>query len=191
MAEMHAWIDKNTHSLFTDAHGRLLGFEGALVLALKDGVTRVELGEDVWGITLDYGSAADLARAYQDRHRQVAPQIEWIRLLGMFGHCPIESLIRWLTPFLELNLYQSIDLSGDELAQPTENFLPLYRLAKDSGLTLKAHVGEWAARTTSGAQSNCWSSMRRNTALLQPARKASCGSSRITISVSTSAQHRT
>ena len=40
-------------------------------------------------------------------------------------------------------MYKSFDLSGDELAQPIEVFVPLYRKAKAAGLRLKAHVGEW------------------------------------------------
>ena len=31
----------------------------------------------------------------------------------------------------------------DELAQPIEKFIPIYRRAKEEGLRLKAHIGEW------------------------------------------------
>jgi adenosine deaminase len=56
------------------------------------------------------------------------------------AYCPISALTRWLAPFLELRPYRTIDLYG---AQPMERFRPLYRMAKNSGLRLKAHVGEW------------------------------------------------
>lgn len=39
----------------------------------------------------------------------------------------------------------SIDLYGDELAQPIENFKGIYRRAKKEGIRLKAHVGEWGS----------------------------------------------
>ena len=39
--------------------------------------------------------------------------------------------------------FYSIDLYGDELVQPIENFIPIYRRAKEEGLCLKAHIGEW------------------------------------------------
>ncbi|WP_330368777.1 hypothetical protein [Butyrivibrio sp. FC2001] len=39
--------------------------------------------------------------------------------------------------------FYSIDLYGDELAQPIENFIPIYEKAAENGLVLKAHVGEW------------------------------------------------
>ena len=39
--------------------------------------------------------------------------------------------------------FYSIDLYGDKLAQPIENFRSIYRRTKEEGLRLKAHVGEW------------------------------------------------
>lgn len=145
MAEMHAWVSANVAPLFKGPEGRLLGFEAAFAQARQDGVTRIEFGDDVWTITLGYGSAEELTRSLQGLHRSVAPEIEWIPQLAMSRHCPIEALQRWLAPFLELNAYRTLDLSGDELAQPIEAFRPLYRMAKERGLRLKAHVGEWGS----------------------------------------------
>jgi adenosine deaminase len=72
-----------------------------------------------------------------------APEIEWIPGLGLSRHCPVLALERWLEPFLELGTFRTLDLYGDEFAQPIEVFVPLYRRAKAAGLRLKAHVGEW------------------------------------------------
>ena len=46
-----------------------------------------------------------------------------------------------LDRFLEHNYFRSIDIYGDEFAVP--NFKCVYRKAKDKGLILKAHVGEY------------------------------------------------
>jgi adenosine deaminase len=142
MAEMHAWVAANLGTLFEEAHGRLLAFEATLAQAAQDGVTRLELGEDMWAITLGNGGADRLTRSLQDLVSTAAPQLEWIPQLEMSRRCSIGALTRWLVPFLELGAYRTLDLSGDELAQPIENFRPLYRMAKDKGLRLKAHVGE-------------------------------------------------
>jgi adenosine deaminase len=143
MAEMHAWVEDRLGSLFEGAKGRLRAFEATFVQAKHDGVTRLEIGEDVWAITLWDGDAAQLTRDLSDVHARVAPEIEWIPQLGLSRHCSISALTRWLAPFLELGPYRTLDLSGDELAQPIECFRPLYRMAKHAGLRLKAHVGEW------------------------------------------------
>jgi adenosine deaminase len=44
--------------------------------------------------------------------------------------------------------------NGDELAQPIENFKSIYKKAKEKGLRLKAHIGEWgtAKDVQSGAE---------------------------------------
>ena len=42
-----------------------------------------------------------------------------------------------------MTVFISIDLYGDEMAQPIENFVPIYKRARKEGLRLKAHIGEW------------------------------------------------
>jgi adenosine deaminase len=145
MAEMDAWIEGQLASVFNGPKGRLRAFEAAFVQAKYDGVTRLEIGEDVWAITLFDHDAPKLTRELVAIHERVAPDIEWLPQLGLSRHCPISALTRWLAPFLELGAYLTIDLYGDEFAQPIERFRPLYRMAKDSGLRLKAHVGEWGS----------------------------------------------
>jgi adenosine deaminase len=146
MAQMHAFVDAHNAAAYAGLDmkaRRLLGYEGAFVQAVVDGVSRVEFGDDVWIISQGCGDAPALHRSLQELHRRVAPDVEWIPLLGLSRHCSIRALDAWLKPFLETDFYKSFDLSGDELAQPIENFVPLYRQAKARGLRLKAHVGEW------------------------------------------------
>ncbi|WP_158815053.1 adenosine deaminase [Methylocapsa sp. S129] len=143
MAEMHAFVQGAVGELFQNREGRLLAFEATLVQARQDGVTRLEIGEDVWAITFYEGSAAELTRNLQQLHALAAPDIAWVPQLGLSRHCPLAAIERWLRPFLELGFYQTLDLSGDELAQPIEAFKPVFRRAKDAGLRVKAHVGEW------------------------------------------------
>jgi len=139
---MHEWVDRQFGSVFAGPEGRLKAFEATFVQARYDGVTRLEVGEDAWAITLFDDDAARLTSSLADIHRRLAPDIEWIPQLGMSRHCSVAKLTTWLEPFLELGFYKSVDLSGDELSQPIENFKPLYRMAKDAGLRLKAHAGD-------------------------------------------------
>jgi adenosine deaminase len=143
IAEMHTWADQNVGGMFSSREGRLLGFEATLVQGKEDGVTRLEIGEDVWASTLFHNSAQELTRELARLHALVASEIDWIPQIGLSRHCSIAALQRWLEPFLALDFYRTIDLSGDEFAQPIERFKPLYRMAKACGLRLKAHVGEW------------------------------------------------
>jgi adenosine deaminase len=143
MAEMDAWVDSRFGKLFAGAHGRLRAFEATLVQARLDGVTRLDTGETVWAITLHNNSAATLTDALKAVHARVAPDIEWIPQLDLARQVPVPMQAARLAPFLELGFYRTLDMCGDELAQPVEAFKPLYRMAKTAGLRLKAHVGEW------------------------------------------------
>lgn len=75
--------------------------------------------------------------------RATAPDIELRLQIGLSRHCPIDYLEDCLSHFWGNKNFYSIDLYGDELAQPIENFKGIYRRAKKEGLRLKAHVGEW------------------------------------------------
>ena len=143
MGDMHAWVRDQGRGLFDRMPGRVLGVEAAFVQARKDGVTRLEAGEDVWGITLQDGTAQAVWAMLEAARASGAPGIEWIPGLGLSRHCQVPALERWLEPFLELGTFRTLDLSGDEFAQPIEVFVPLYRRAQAAGLRLKAHVGEW------------------------------------------------
>ena len=140
MDEMHAWAGEHFGNIDQTLRPRL--FEAAFARAASDGCVRFEIGDDVWATTLD-GSAHNVTNMLKRAHERGAPNVEWIPQLGMSRHCRIEDIRRWMEPFLELSFYRTLDLSGDEFAQPIENFKPLYRLAKSYGLRLKAHVGEW------------------------------------------------
>jgi hypothetical protein len=56
MAEMHEWLGKHIGGLFSGVEGRLSAFEATLVQAQHDGVTRLEIGEDICAITLFGGT---------------------------------------------------------------------------------------------------------------------------------------
>lgn len=143
MDDMHTWTATHVNDLFKGRAGRRMGWEGAFVRARIDGLTRVEFGDDVWQITQDVGAAAELFAGIEAARAAIHPAVEWTPQLSFSRHCKRSWLWRWLTPFLEAGGWKALDLSGDEFAQPIETFQPLYRTCKDSGMRLKAHVGEW------------------------------------------------
>ena len=143
MDEMHAWTAAHIGDLFAGREGRRRGWEGAFVRAARDGLSRVDFGDDVWMITQGLGDAARLFADIEAARTAICPQMDWTPQLGFSRHCRAEWLERWLAPFLEAGGWRALDLSGDELAQPIEIFVPLYRTCRAHGLRLKAHVGEW------------------------------------------------
>lgn len=144
MEEMHAWNAANIGRFFDSPDGRRLLIKAAFAQAKEDGVTVLEIGEDVWGLDAFFnGHIDELVDAFETAHQEIAPETELRLQIGMSRHCKIEYLEDCLSHFWGCKAFYSIDLYGDELAQPIENFIPIYRRAKEVGLRLKAHVGEW------------------------------------------------
>ncbi len=144
MEEMHAWNAANIGHFFDTPNGRRMLIKAAFMQAKEDGVTILEIGEDVWGLGAFFNEHIDeLVDAFETAHKEIAPEIELRLQVGMSRHCKIDYLEDCLSHFWGCKTFYSIDLYGDELAQPIENFIPIYRRAKIEGLRLKAHVGEW------------------------------------------------
>ncbi|MDF2906987.1 MAG: putative adenosine/adenine deaminase [Herbinix sp.] len=144
MEEMHAWNHRNLGERFSNLEMRKLMIEATFHQAKKDGVTLLEIGEDVWGIGEFFHNDIDeLIAAFYEARERIAPKTELRLQIGLSRHCGIDYLLGCLEHFWGRKEFYSIDLYGDELAQPIENFIPIYQKAKEQGLRLKAHLGEW------------------------------------------------
>ncbi len=144
MSEMDAWSGKYIGNRFNSPEGRRILIEATFEQAKKDGVTILEIGEDVWGLgEFFHNDVEELIDAFQEANERIAPEIQLHLQIGLSRHCPIDYLKDCLSNFWGHKEFYSLDLYGDELAQPIENFVPIYENAAENGLVLKAHVGEW------------------------------------------------
>lgn len=144
MSEMDAWSGKYISDHFNSTEGRRLLIEAVFAQAKADGVTVLEIGEDVWGLdAFFHNDISELINAFHEANNKIAPEIELRLQIGLSRHCPVDYLEDCLKHFWGHREFYSIDLYGDELAQPIENLIPIYEKAEENGLVLKAHVGEW------------------------------------------------
>ena len=155
MQDMHDWYNLYIGERFNTKEMRKLMIDATFVQAKEDGIKILEIGEDVWGLGEFFdNNIEELIHAFQDANQRIAPEVELRLQIGLSRHCSVNYLSRCLEPFLGHNIFYSIDLYGDEFAQPIENFIPIYKKAKKEGLKLKAHIGEWgsAADVKKGAE---------------------------------------
>lgn len=146
IAEMDQWSQVSINTPFPDRTGRLRLLEATQRQAVKDGVSVLEIGEDVWALKHFYhGDVENLLASWKTVQEAAAPQIELRFQIGISRHCGVPYLMEKLAPFWDRPEFYSLDLYGDEQAQPIENFIPLYRRARQSGWVLKAHAGEWGS----------------------------------------------
>ncbi len=71
----------------------------------------------------------------------MAPEVIFVPEIAFLTHTPMHETAGKIDQFLELNYFKSMDIFGDEFAVPA--FKKIFRKAKDKGLILKAHVGEF------------------------------------------------
>ena len=122
MDEMHAWNWENLGERFETSEMRKLLIRATLHQAREDGVTVLEIGEDVWGFSEYFHNDIDeLIEAFTTAQREIAPDMELRLQIGLSRHCLIGYLQECLLHFWGNRAFYSIDLYGDELAQPIEN----------------------------------------------------------------------
>ena len=143
--EMEAWVGENFIPYVKGAAGFEKAIEAAFVQAKTDGVSKLEMSIDVYFRHLYNGSAKRLIEALKRIHEKYAAEIYFRPELGFNRGVSQALLIDWFEPFLDYDYFKSVDLYGDELAQPASNLKGLYRLAKSKGMKLKAHVGEFGS----------------------------------------------
>jgi len=144
MQDMHEWNHKYIGEKFDNSEMRNLLIEATFVQAKEDGVKVLEIGEDVWGLGEFFHNDIDeLIETFQNAKSKFAPEVQLRLQIGLSRHCKVDYLMKCLDRFWGYKEFYSIDLYGDEFAQPIENFVPIYNKAKNNGLRLKAHIGEW------------------------------------------------
>ena len=93
MDEMHAWYARNLGKRFDTPEGRRLLIRAAFSQAKEDGITILEIGEDVWGLgEFFHGNIEELTDAFETAHREIAPEIELRLQIGLSRHCDIAFL---------------------------------------------------------------------------------------------------
>ena len=130
MAEMDQWSQKYIGQYFNSTEGRKLLIRATFQQAKEDGVTVLEIGEDVRGLKEFFHNDIDeLVESFTSAQREIAPEIELRLQIGLSRHCPISYLEDCLSYFWGNKNFYSIDLYGDEFAQQIENFKGIYRRA--------------------------------------------------------------
>lgn len=139
---MDLWCEQEL-SAFDAVQGRLLP-EVCFVQAHRDCVSVLEIKEDVWSLGEYFGGDIErLIDAFFTARKKFAPNTQLRLQAGLSRHCDVKDLQQRLEPFWGRKEFYSLDLYGDEAAQPAEKFAPIYRRAKQEGLRLKTHLGEF------------------------------------------------
>ena len=93
MGEMDQWSQKYIGQDFNSTEMRKLLIKATFQQAKEDGVTVLEIGEDVWGLNEFFHNDIDeLVDAFTSAQKEIAPDIELRLQIGLSRHCPIDYL---------------------------------------------------------------------------------------------------
>jgi len=144
VSEMDTWTKININTHCKGFRGYMKRIEAAFVNAVEDGVTRLSMSFCLDGICSfkDTLFFIDLIKHLREKY---APSIIFLPELSIRRDTNVNYAIEKVIEILSHNWFKSIDICGDEFAQSIKNFKNIYKIAKDKGLILKAHVGEFGS----------------------------------------------
>lgn len=138
--QMDSWFAENIKKYTT----YLKRLEAAFVQANDDfiQVLAMSFGVDEAG-TVGGFPLQEFIPTMKEYNRRFAPSTILLPELHYDRACNVDFAYGQMDEILSYHWFRSIDICNDEFAQPIGNFKKMYRKAKESGLLLKAHVGEY------------------------------------------------
>ncbi len=112
--------------------------QAAFVQAASDNVSVLAAS-----IGFDTENMKNFIQTMKNFNQQYAPNTVLLPELSFARGCDTDYELSRLDEILSYNWYKSIDICGGESEQSIKNFKKIYRKAKEYGLRLKAHVGEF------------------------------------------------
>jgi len=118
--------------------------EAAFVQAADDNISVLAasfgFGEEM---TIGGMEAEAFIHTMKSFNQQFAPNTILLPELAFARWCDVDKEFSRLDEILSYNWFKSVDINAGESEQPIKNFKKIYRKAKEHGLRLKAHVGEF------------------------------------------------
>lgn len=140
--DMKLWYHSNIKIHDNGIEGYLKRLEAAFVQAKEDHITVFSLSFNIE--TIDYlGGIDTFINTLDYLHQTYAPETQYLPELSLFRECDVNQTYDRVEEILNKRWFKSIDICGDELAQPIRNFQKIYRMAQRYGIKLKVHVGEF------------------------------------------------
>jgi adenosine deaminase len=144
LSKMQEWFEHNVKCHCAGLQGYLKRIEAAFVQAHEDSIKVLAMSFGIGEIDTLGGMEA-FSKTISKIHKKYAPNTKFYPELALGRESNIDDVISRLDEIFSYNWFKSIDICNNEFAQPIRNFKGIYKLAKSSGLRLKAHVGEFGS----------------------------------------------
>ncbi|MNB99584.1 Adenine deaminase [compost metagenome] len=139
---MGDWFAAHVKARCPGLEGYLKRVEASFVQAATDGVGVLALNFGLDEIRV-LGGVEPFIRTMDELHKQFAPETVFLPELALDRGCNPDGVREFFEEALVSGWFRSVDICGNELAQPAGHFKGLYRLARSYGVVLRAHTGEF------------------------------------------------
>lgn len=141
MAHMYQWFTENikVHCSY------LKRLEAAFVQGFDDNIQVLTMSFETDEANKIGGMDLGLfIQTMNNFNQNLAPSTRFLpELTFNRAGCDVDNVYSRLDEILSYHWFKTIDICCDEFAQPIKNFKKIYRKAKDAGLRLRAHLGEF------------------------------------------------
>ena len=142
LGEMGDWFAGQVKPHCPGLEGYLLRVEASFVQAAEDGIRVLALNYGLDEIQA-LGGVAPFIRTMDELHNRHAPETVFLPELALDRGCNPDEVEGRFEEALASGWFRSVDICGNELAQPARCFKVLFRLARSYGVVLRAHTGEF------------------------------------------------
>ncbi|MDF2936512.1 MAG: adenosine deaminase [Paenibacillaceae bacterium] len=122
--------------------GYLIRVQASFVQAAEDGIGVFALNFGLDEIRA-LGGVEPFVQTISGLHSRFAPETVFLPELALDRGCDPDGVKDFFEEALACGWFCSVDICGNELAQPAGRFKSLYRLARSYGMVLRAHTGEF------------------------------------------------
>lgn len=142
LIEMQKWFEDNIKALYPGKKGYLKRVEASFVQAATDNIELLSMSYGIDEIT-SLGGMENFIKTMDKLHMFFAPNTKFYPELVLSNSKDIECELHKLDEIFSFNWFKSVDWQGNELTRDINSIKPLYKRAKEKGLTLRAHAGEF------------------------------------------------
>ena len=141
--EMREYAHSELYVLIRNREGFEFTAERAIVEAIEDGVSILEMSFDADFLRFYRRGAVEFIDFIKALVSRYSNEIDARPEIGISKNRDPWPQVKRARECLESKVFRSIDLYGNEDAQSPESYAELFRSARQAGLKLKAHVGEF------------------------------------------------
>lgn len=141
LEEMNNYLESSL-SVLLSPPGFEYGIKSALLQAKNDGISTLEMSIDIWFLQY-FKDAEAFTKSIDTIYMNTAPEIDFKPEIGFPREVKTSKMFPKVEECIETGYFKSIDLYGLELARDAKKYKPVYRKAKEKGMKLKCHAGEF------------------------------------------------